>query len=276
MPSRWETRYTKDEILTVYMNRAYLGAGSRGFEAAAQRYFGISAAEVNVSQAAMLAGLLKAPSSFAPTRNLQLSQDRGATVLRLMREAGYLTAEEEAVAQANPATLSAAARQRAGGYFADWVMDSGPNFFTEQTTEDVIIRTTLDPRIQTAAEEAITWVFENKVREGSQAQAAIVVMSADGAVRAMVGGRDLTVAGAFNRATQALRQTGSTFKPFVYGTALELGMVAFRSVERHPDLLPDPRAERLLPDEFHRPVRRRSHFGRSPSAIAQRAGCRPV
>ncbi|WP_085863786.1 transglycosylase domain-containing protein [Pseudooctadecabacter jejudonensis] len=219
-----ETRYTKDEILTIYMNRAYLGAGSRGFEAAAQRYFGISAAEVNAPQAAMMAGLLKAPSSFSPTRNLQTAQDRGATVLRLMREAGYLTAEEEATAQANPATLSAAARQRAGGYFADWVMDSGPNFFTEQTTEDVIIRTTLEPRIQNAAEEALTWVFENKVREGSQAQAAIVVMSADGAVRGMVGGRDLTVAGAFNRATQALRQTGSAFKPFVYGTALELGM----------------------------------------------------
>jgi len=222
-----ETRYTKDEILTIYMNRAYLGAGSRGFEAASQRYFGISAAEVNAPQSAMLAGLLKAPSSFSPTRNLQVAQDRGATVLRLMREAGYLTPQEEAVAQANPATLSEAARQRAGGYFADWVMDSGPNFFTEQTTEDVIIRTTLDPRIQAAAEQGLTWVFENKVREGSQAQAAIVVMSADGAVRAMLGGRDLTVAGAFNRATQALRQTGSAFKPFVYGTALELGMSPF-------------------------------------------------
>jgi len=219
-----ETRYTKDEILTIYMNRAYLGAGSRGFEAAAQRYFGISAAEVNPPQAAMLAGLLKAPTSYAPTGNLQLSQDRGATVLRLMHEAGYLTAEEEATAQANPATLSSAARQRAGGYFADWVMDSGPNFFTEQTTEDVIIRTTLDPRVQAAAEEALVWVFENKVREGSEAQAAIVVMSADGAVRGMVGGRDLTVSGAFNRATQALRQTGSLFKIFVYGAALDLGM----------------------------------------------------
>lgn len=233
-----ETRYTKNEILTIYMNRAYLGAGSRGFEAASRRYFGISAAQVNVPQSAMLAGLLKAPSSYAPTRNLQLSQDRGATVLRLMREAGYLTAEEEAVAQANPATLSAAARQRAGGYFADWVMDSGPNFFTEQTTEDVIIRTTLDPRIQTAAEEALTWVFENKVREGSEAQAAIVVMSADGAVRAMVGGRDLTVSGAFNRATQALRQTGSLFKAFVYGTALELGWSPLDTLIDEPTCFP--------------------------------------
>ncbi|HCP81356.1 MAG TPA: glycosyl transferase [Octadecabacter sp.] len=221
-----EARYTKEEILTIYLNRAYLGAGSRGFEAAAQRYFGVSAVDVNAPQSAMLAGLLQAPSARAPTRNLQRAQDRGATVLRLMRDEGYLTPEEEAVAQANPATLSQAARARAGGYFADWVMDSGPSFFTDGTTEDVIIRTTLDPRIQTAAEEALVWVFENKVREGSEAQAAIVVMSADGAVRAMVGGRDLTASGAFNRATQALRQTGSAFKPFIYATALDLGFSA--------------------------------------------------
>jgi len=219
-----EARYTKAEILTVYLNRVYLGAGSRGFEAASQRYFGISAAEVNPAQAAMLAGLLQAPSATAPTRNLQRAQDRGATVVRLMEEQGYLTAAAAADAQANPAVLSEAARARAGGYFADWVMDSGPNFFTDGTTEDVIIRTTLDRRIQAAAEEALTWVFENKVRAGSEAQAAIVVMSADGAVRAMVGGRDLIVSGAFNRATQALRQTGSAFKPFVYAAALDLGM----------------------------------------------------
>jgi penicillin-binding protein 1A len=218
-----EARYTKEEILTIYLNRAYLGAGSRGFEAASQRYFGISAVNVNPAQSAMLAGLLKAPSSFAPTRNLQISQDRGAIVVRLMEEQGYLTAAQAADAQANPATLSEAARARAGGYFADWVMGSGPSFFTNGTTEDVIISTTLDPRIQTAAEDALVWVFENRVREGSEAQAAIVVMSADGAVRAMVGGRDLTVSGAFNRATQALRQTGSAFKPFIYAAALDLG-----------------------------------------------------
>ena len=225
-----EAHYTKSEILTIYLNRAYLGAGSRGFEAASQRYFGISAVNVNPAQAAMLAGLLKAPSSFAPTRNLQISQDRGATVVRLMEEQGYLTISQAADAQANPATLSKAARARAGGYFADWVMDTAPSYFTSDTTEDVIINTTLDPRIQRAAEEALVWTFENKVRDGSEAQAAIVVMSADGAVRAMVGGRDLTVSGAFNRATQALRQTGSAFKPFIYAAALDLGWSPFETV----------------------------------------------
>ncbi|MEL6550994.1 MAG: transglycosylase domain-containing protein [Pseudomonadota bacterium] len=218
-----EIRYTKDEILTIYLNRAFLGSTARGFEAATQRYFGKPAAEANPAEAAMLAGLLVAPSRFAPTNNLERSQARAATVVRLMREEGYLSEAEAAFAQANPATLSEAAAARQGGYFADWVMSTGPEFFTRDTTEDVIIRSTFDPRIQRAAEEALVQVFEEKVREGSEAEAAIVVMSADGAVRAMVGGRDLRVSGAFNRAVQANRQTGSTFKPFVYATALELG-----------------------------------------------------
>ena len=229
-----EAKYSKDDILTIYMNRAFLGAGARGFEAASQRYFGKSAANVTPAEAAMLAGLLVAPTRFAPTNDLARSQNRAATIIRLMNEQGYLTNAQAAEAQANPAELSEAAAARAGGYFADWVMSSGPEFFTRQTTEDVIIRTTLDQRIQRAAEEGLRWIFENKVREGSKAQAAIVVMDADGAVRAMVGGRENQVAGAFNRATQALRQTGSAFKPFVYATALDLGYSPLDTVEDAP------------------------------------------
>ncbi|MGB0855354.1 MAG: transglycosylase domain-containing protein, partial [Pikeienuella sp.] len=218
-----EAKYTKDDILNIYMNRAFLGAGARGFEAASQRYFGKSAAQVNAAEAAMLAGLLKAPTRYAPTNNLSRSQDRAAVIIGLMEDQGYLSRKEADIARIAPAGLSEAAEAKAGGYFADWVMDSGPEFFTRDTTEDVIIKTTLDRRLQAAAEEAMQFIFENKVREGSKAQAAIVVMSADGAVRAMVGGRKTKVSGAFNRATQALRQTGSAFKPFVYATALELG-----------------------------------------------------
>lgn len=218
-----ESKYSKDEILTIYMNRAFLGAGARGFEAASQRYFGKSAAEVNPAEAAMLAGLLKAPTRYAPTNNLQRSQDRAQVIVGLMEAQEYLTAGQARDARDNPAQLSEAAAARAGGYFADWVMDKIPSFFGDQTTEDVIIRTTLDQNLQTAAEEALAYIFENKVRPGSKAQAAIVVMSADGAVRAMVGGRQTRVSGVFNRATQAKRQTGSAFKPFVYATALELG-----------------------------------------------------
>lgn len=218
-----EARYSKDEILSIYMNRAYLGAGANGFEAAAQRYFGKSAAEVNIPEAAMLAGLLQAPTRYAPTNNLQRSQERAGIVLLLMNQQGYISDAERADAKAHPAELSATAEKRAGGYFADWVMGAGPDFLTRDTTEDVVIETTFDQRIQIAAEEALTWIFENKVREGSKAQAAIVVMSADGAVRAMVGGRKLKVSGAFNRATQAKRQPGSSFKAFVYATALDMG-----------------------------------------------------
>lgn len=144
-------------------------------------------------------------------------------VLALMHEQHFLTDAQWEEAKAHPATLSEAAQARAGGYFADWVMDSIPDFLSKDTTEDVVIRTTLDQRIQSAAEEALKTVFDTKVKEGSTAEAAIVVMSSDGAVRAMVGGRTTKVSGAFNRATQAKRQTGSTFKPFVYAAALDMG-----------------------------------------------------
>lgn len=229
-----EAKYSKEEILTIYINRAYLGAGARGFEAAAQRYFGKSAKDVNAAEAAMLAGLLKAPSTFAPTASLERAQGRAAVVVGLMEEQGYLTKAQADEARAKPAVLSKAAKQRAGGYFADWVMETTPDYLARDTTEDVIIETTLDPDVQRKAEEALKWVFENKVKAGSEAQAAIVVMSSDGAVRAMVGGRNVPNAGDFNRATQALRQTGSTFKPFVYAVAMDLGYSPMDYVEDSP------------------------------------------
>ena len=218
-----ELKYSKNDILSIYLNRAYMGGGAYGAEAAAQRFFGKPSSALSPAEGAMLAGLLTAPTTLSPTNNLDRSQSRAATVIRLMEEQGYLTAAQADDAIANPAQLSEAAEAEAGGYFADWVMSSGPEFFTRKTTEDVIIKTTLDQRIQRAAEEGLKWVFDNKVKPGSKAQAAIVVMSADGAVRALVGGRKTKVAGAFNRATQAMRQTGSAFKPFIYAAALDLG-----------------------------------------------------
>lgn len=229
-----EAKYSKDDILSIYMNRVYLGAGARGFEAASQIYFGKSATKVSVPEAAMLAGLLKAPSTYAPTNNLQRAQDRAATVLKLMREQDYITSADEAAANVAPATLSKAAQARAGGYFVDWVMDTAPRFLTRDTTEDVLIRSTFDARLQKAAEAALDHVFETKVSSGSKAQAAIVVMSADGAVRAMVGGRQAKVSGAFNRAVQAKRQTGSAFKPFVYAAAMDFGFQYDSVVEDAP------------------------------------------
>ncbi len=229
-----EVKYSKEEILTIYLNRAYLGAGARGFEAAAQRYFGKSANEVGPAEAAMLAGLLTAPSRFAPTNNLERAQNRANVVIGLMEDQGYVTKAEADEARANPARLSKAAETKSGGAFADWVMESTPSFLASETTEDVVIRTTLDQRLQKAAEDALTYVFENKVAKGSKAQAAIIVMSADGAVRAMVGGRENMAAGSFNRATQAKRQTGSSFKPFAYAAALDLGFTPADYVEDTP------------------------------------------
>ena len=245
-----EVAYDKDEILSIYLNRAYMGGGAYGAEAAAQRYFAKPASAVNISEGAMLAGLLTSPSSTSPTNNLDRAQNRAATVVRLMEEQGYLSAEQAAQAQANPATLSDAAEKRAGGYFADWVMSTGPEFFTRDTTEDVIIKTTLDQRIQKAAEVGLKWVFDNKVRAGSKAQAAIVIMSADGAVRAMVGGRKTKVVGAFNRATQANRQTGSAFKPFIYAAALDLGYSPNDLIDDSPYCLNIPGSGQWCPKNY--------------------------
>ncbi|CUK02710.1 Penicillin-binding protein 2D [Ruegeria denitrificans] len=245
-----EVKYSKDEILTIYLNRAFLGAGARGFEAASQRYFGISAAEVNPAQAAMLAGLLVAPTRYAPTNNLQRSQDRARLVLGLMEAQDYLTTAQASSARSNPAQLSEAAAARAGGYFADWVITELPSYFGADTTDDVVIKTTLDQRLQKSAEEALKYIFQEKVREGSEAQAAIVVMSADGAVRAMVGGRQTRVSGAFNRATQALRQTGSSFKPFVYATALELGYSPLDTVVDEPYCVNIPGSGEWCPKNY--------------------------
>ncbi len=247
-----EVKYTKDEILTIYLNRAYLGASARGFEAAAQRYFGVSAARLSPAQSAMLAGLLVAPSRFAPTNDLERSQRRAATVVRLMHEQGYLTDAEYTAALADPATLSDSAEQTVGGFFADWVMGTGPSFLTRETTEDVLLRTTFDPEIQRATEEAMRLIFSEKVREGSEAEAAIVVMSPDGAVRAMVGGRDTTVTGGFNRAAQAKRQTGSSFKPFIYAAAMDLGYSPNDTVVDEPYCIQVPGSGQYCPKNYSR------------------------
>jgi membrane peptidoglycan carboxypeptidase len=258
-----EAKYTKDEILSIYLNRAYMGGGAYGAEAAAQRYFAKPAAALNPAEAAMLAGLLTAPSTLAPTSNLQRSQDRAATVLRLMYDQGYLGEEDMLHYQANPAVLAQGARSLGGGYFADWIMSSDMDYLIGDTTEDVIIETTLDQRIQRATASAVDKIFAEKVREGSKAQVAVIVMSADGAVRGMVGGRDTDATGLFNRATQAVRQTGSAFKPFVYATALELGYSPLDTVVDEPYCLNIPGSGQWCPENYSR-----QHYGRVSLAEA--------
>ncbi|MDX5358950.1 MAG: PBP1A family penicillin-binding protein [Rhodobacterales bacterium] len=247
-----EWKYSKDEILTIYLNRAYLGAGARGFEAAAQRYFGKSSRQVKPAEAAMLAGLLVAPSYYAPTNNLKRAQDRASVIIGLMQDQGYLTKAEADDARSHPATLSPEAEQRAGGYYADWVVDSAPSYLARDTTEDVTIHTTLDQHLQKAAESAVDAVFETKLKAGSKAQAAVVVMSADGAVRAMVGGRKIGAPGSFNRATMARRQTGSAFKPFVYAAALDMGYSPADYVDDSPLTIRVPGSGPWTPQNYTR------------------------
>ncbi|HVH03259.1 MAG TPA: PBP1A family penicillin-binding protein, partial [Amaricoccus sp.] len=248
-----EWKFSKDEILSIYLNRAYLGASATGFEAASERYFGKSAADVTPAEAAMLAGLLRAPSRFAPTNDLARAQTRARTIVGLMQEQGYLTAAEAEQARKHPAQLSAAAAARAGGAFADWVMSSGPEFLTRRTTEDVEVVTTFDQRIQRAAEQALAAVFDSKLKSGSNVQAAVVVMAPDGAVRAMIGGRDYGGGeGQFNRATMAERQTGSLFKPFVYAAALQAGANPFDPVLDAPLTLYIPGSGEWSPQNYSR------------------------
>lgn len=251
-----EWKFSKNEILSIYLNRAYLGAGATGFEAASERYFGKSAGKVTPAEAAMLAGLLRAPSRFAPTNDLARAQARAQTIVGLMEAQGYLTPQQAREALARPAQLSEAAAARAGGAFADWVMSSGPEFLTRKTTEDVQVITTFDPRVQKAAEDGLAQVFETKLKAGSNAQAAIVVMSPDGAVRAMVGGREFGAGeGQFNRATQALRQTGSLFKPFVFAAALQSGASPYDQVLDAPITLFTPGSGEWSPQNYDRQFR---------------------
>ncbi len=249
-----EVMYTKEEILTIYLNRAYFGGSSYGVEAASNRYFGISASELSPAQAANLAGVLQAPSRLALTSNVERSQGRASVVVGLMEAQGYLSSDQAAEARANPANLSegSEAAAQVAGAFADWVMRTGPEFFTHDTTEDVIIRTTLDPRIQTAAEQALLSTFDDSLRDGSEVQGAVIVMSADGAVRAMVGGRDVRAVGLFNRATSAVRQPGSSFKPFIFAAALDQGYSGNDVIIDEPICWTTPGSGEWCPENYDR------------------------
>ena len=217
-----EERLTKEQILELYLNRIYLGAGAFGVEAAAQTYFNKSAHDVTLAEAAMLAGLAKAPSRYAPTNNLELAQKRSRVVLSLLRETGTIAEEDYALAYALPATLAPSSVSGDINYFLDYVAGEVTKLITDPQI-DLIVSTTLDPQVQAMAEKAVREILDAEGGVRNIEQAALVSFSTDGALRAMVGGRDYANS-QFNRAVQARRQPGSAFKPFVYLTALENGM----------------------------------------------------
>jgi penicillin-binding protein 1A len=217
-----ERKYSKDQILELYLNRVYFGSGAFGVEAAAQKYFGKSARQVNLSEAAVLAGLMKSPTRLAPNHNLAAANERAAQVITAMAEQGHIT---EAMAQLALASPAQVVREKGAGsmnYAADYVMDMLDDT-VGAIDEDIVVTTTLDPAIQTDAERALTDELAAKGDKFGVSQGAVVALDPDGAVKALVGGRNYADS-QFNRAVSAKRQPGSAFKPFVYLAALEKGL----------------------------------------------------
>lgn len=259
-----ESRFSKDEILTIYLNRVYLGAGTYGVEAAAQRYFGRSAREVDLFQAALLAGLLKAPSRYNPRNDPAAARARAGVVLDAMVEAGFVErAAAEAAKRRGPGVTPGAMRTVGGGarYFTDWALERA-SAYAGTTQADLSVTTTLAPRLQAIAEEIAARAAATGV------QIALVAMAPDGAVRAMIGGVDYRRS-QFNRATQALRQPGSAFKPLVYLPALEAGMRADTIVEDAPITI-DGWSPENFDRRFRGPVSLREGMAQSLNTVAVR------
>jgi penicillin-binding protein 1A len=217
-----ERKFSKVQILELYLNRVYFGAGAYGVEAAAQRYFGKSARQVTLAEAATLAGLVKSPSRLAPTRNPDGAERRAQTVLLAMADSGFITENAVKVAMAQPARVVPQAGASSVNYVADWIMDVLDDI-VGRVEEDIVIETSIDPALQAIAEKALVEELAQKGGKFGVTQGAVVTMTPDGTVRALVGGRDYAES-QFNRAVSAKRQPGSAFKPFVYLTAIERGL----------------------------------------------------
>jgi penicillin-binding protein 1A len=217
-----ERKFSKTQILELYLNRVYFGSGAYGIEQASLRYFGKSAKQIGLAEAAMLAGLVKSPSRLAPTRNFEAAENRAKIVLSAMAELGFISDANERVALAKPPRIVAQAGNGSVNYVADWIMDV-LNDVLGHVEEDIVVATTIDAGLQAGAEKALTEELAAKGDKGGVAQGALVAMTPDGAVRAMIGGRNYADS-QFNRAVAAKRQPGSSFKPFVYLTALEHGL----------------------------------------------------
>jgi penicillin-binding protein 1A len=217
-----EEKFSKAQILELYLNRVYFGSGAYGVEQAAQRYFGKPAKQMTLAEAALLAGLVRSPSRLVPTRNFNAAEKRAQIVLKVMAELGYISNASERVAMANPPRIVLQSGNVPVNYVADWVMDA-LNDVLGRVDQDVTVQTTIDTSLQARAEKILGDELAQKGAKFKVSQGALVAMTPDGAVRAMVGGRDYAQS-QFNRAVAARRQPGSAFKPFVYLTALENGL----------------------------------------------------
>jgi penicillin-binding protein 1A len=217
-----ERKYSKNEILELYLNRVYFGSGAYGVEAAAQRYFGKPARNVTLAEAAMLAGLVKSPSRLAPNRNPEGAEKRAQVVLAAMADAKFISDAQAQASIAHPPVSVKPAGAGTVNYVADWIGEVLDDL-VGQIEESIVVETTIDPKLQAVAEAAVIDELAAKSVKFSVTQGALVAMSPDGAVRAMVGGRNYAES-QYNRAVTAKRQPGSAFKPFVYLTAIESGL----------------------------------------------------
>jgi penicillin-binding protein 1A len=265
---RLELRLGKEEILTRYLNTIYLGAGAHGMPAAARLYFDKRLDELNVAEAAMLAGLIKAPSQYNPLRDPERARDRAAIVIDAMVANGAIDSQTAADAKARPATLHPATESaQAGSWFADWVAREAVGV-TGSFTRSVRVRTTLDTRLQRVAEDVINRALAGEGARAGASQAALVALRPDGAVLAMVGGRDYRDS-QFNRAVDANRQPGSAFKLFVYLAALRKGLGPNDMIDAGPVEINDWEPENFGGREYGR-VTLADAFARSINTAAVR------
>ena len=217
-----ERKHSKAEILELYLNRVYFGSGAYGVEAAAQRYFGKSAKNVTLAEAAMLAGLVKSPSRLAPNRNPEGAEKRAQTVLTVMAEAKFITQAQARASIGHPSYNVKAVGAGTVNYVADWIGEVLDDLIG-QIDQNIVVETSIDPKLQSVAEASVIDELAAKSVKFNVNQGALVAMTPDGAVRAMVGGRNYAES-QYNRAVTAKRQPGSAFKPFVYLTAIEAGL----------------------------------------------------
>jgi penicillin-binding protein 1A len=216
-----ETKFSKKQILALYMNRVYFGAGAYGIEAASQRYFNKPASKLTLGEAALLAGMLKAPSRYSPVSDVARAERRATIVLEEMVASHVVTPEQRDDAFRHPVRISSVLANQRAQYFVDWV-DSQVRQMVGEPQQDLVVQTTLDLPLQAEAEHAVTSVLESEGKARRVQQAALVALDGDGRVRAYVGGESYADS-QFDRATDARRQAGSSFKPFLYLTAVEDG-----------------------------------------------------
>lgn len=227
-----EMKFTKQQILTMYLNRVYFGAGTFGIEAAAQKYYQKPAKYLTVYEAAVIAGLLKAPSRYSPRSNPTRSHERAVLVLTQMQDAGYIKSTDQALQQKHDEIDEDRIDIKSANFFGDWVYDQIPSLIGSYD-EDLVVVTTLNPFMQNQAEATTQAKMEEMGKKFKTTEIALVAMSPDGAVRAMIGGLHYGKS-QYNRATQALRQPGSAFKPFVYLAGLEGGLTPYTIISDAP------------------------------------------